>query len=82
MKILRNNVLIKPATRAKVSDIIELTEDTDAKPQPYGQVLGVGPDVVEIAIGDMVHYEQFEHTVAPGEHIIIREGEILAKEGV
>ncbi len=80
VRMLRHNVLIKPAAKAKISDVIVLTEDTTAKPQPYGEVLGVGGWVTEVKAGDMVHFEQFDWNVAPGECIIIHEDEILCKE--
>ncbi len=80
MRVLRDNVLIKQNEAVKISDIIVLTEDTTAKPPPYGLVLAVGPDVQEVERGDMVHFETFDWNVAPGDCIVIAEHEILAKE--
>jgi len=74
------NVLIKVEPAAKISDIIELPEDSTAIAKPIGIVLAVGPQVTEVSPGDTVHFEQFDHTVAGKDQIIIEEGEILAKE--
>jgi len=73
-------VLIKVEPAAKISDIIELPEDSTAIAKPIGIVLAVGPQVYEIIPGDLVHFEMFDHTVAGQDQIIIEEGEILAKE--
>lgn len=80
MRVLRDKVLIKQSTVPKLSDIIVLTEDTTAKAPPVGTVVAVGPDVVEVSVGDTVHFEVFDWNVAPGDQIVIAEDEILAKE--
>ena len=76
-----NKVLIQVQPVAKISDIIELPEDTTAQKQTTGVVIAVGPRVTEVVPRDTVHFEQFDHTVADTDQIIIEEGEILAKEG-
>ena len=80
MRMLKDKVLINPAKKAKISDVIVLTEDTTAKPQPFGRVLAIGPEVREVAIGDLVHFENLDWNVAPNDCIVVAEGEILAKE--
>jgi len=73
-------VLIRPWKIAKISDIIELTEDTTAKPQPYGTVMACGPLVEEVTPGDIVHFQNFDWNKAPHDCIVVAEDEILAKE--
>jgi len=80
MRMLRDKVLVRPDTQVSLSDVIVLTEDTTAKALPVGAVLAVGPDVSEVVVGDTVHYERFDWCSAPGECIVIAEGEIIAKE--
>ena len=80
MRILRDKVLIRQDTVPKLSDIIELPDDTEVKPPPVGTVVAVGPDVTEVHAGETVHFESFDWNVAPGDCIVIAEGEILAKE--
>ena len=77
---MKDFILIKPDKVKKVSDIIDLPDDSQIKPRPSGKVLEVGPLVTDVVPGDMVHYEVFDWTRAPDDCIIIREGEILAKE--
>lgn len=79
MKMLRDMVCVSPAKEARISDIIELPEDTRAKADCYGTVLFAGPWCTFIRPGDKVWYESFDHTVGPKETIIIAEGEILAR---
>lgn len=73
-------MLIRQDKVPKLSDIIVLPDDTEVKPPPIGTVEAVGPDVNEIVVGDLVHFEVFDWNVAPEDCIIIKEGEILAKE--
>ena len=80
MKLLKDNVLIEPDKVKKVSDIIDLPDDSQIKPKPRGTVLAVGPDVTDVAVGDIVHFETFDWTKAPHGRIILRESEILAVE--
>jgi co-chaperonin GroES (HSP10) len=80
MRVLRDKVLIKPETEKKISDIIELPDDTKAKPPARGVVLAIGPDVSELAVGDTVHFEGFDWTAAPEDCIVIAECEVLARE--
>ena len=80
MKLLRDNVLIEPEKEKKLSDIIELPEDTEIKPPCRGLVIACGPGCTEVRPGQLVHFEQFDWCVAPGECIIIRENEIIVKE--
>lgn len=80
MKMLRDKVLIKPEKIPKLSDIIELPDDTEVKPPAVGTVQAVGSKVQDVAVGETVHFERFDWTAAPGDCIILAEHEILAKE--
>jgi co-chaperonin GroES (HSP10) len=80
LKLLRDHVLIEHDRKKTISDIIELPDDTTILPPACGKVIEVGPKVVEVAVGDTVHFERFDWNVAQGERIIISEDEILAIE--
>lgn len=77
----KDYVLIKPEEEPAISDIIALPDNTQAKAYPRGEVMAVGPEVTEVGVGDTVHFERFDHSLAPGGCIIIKEDEILAVEG-
>ena len=73
-------VLIQPDTEARISEIIDLPDDTRAKPKARGTVLATGPAVSRyVRTGDVVYFERFDWSRA-GEGIIIREDEIMARE--
>jgi len=80
VRLTRNNVLIQVEPAPKISDIIVLPDNSTAKAQTIGRVVAVGPQVTEVSPGDTVHFEQFDHSVAGVDQIIIEEGEILCVE--
>jgi co-chaperonin GroES (HSP10) len=73
-------VVVRPEKVAKVSEVIVLAEAATIQPPAIGEVLAIGPKVREVAVGDTVHFERFEWAKAPGDCIILKESEILAKE--
>lgn len=76
-------VLIDPEKEITVSDLIVLPEHVQLKAKPRGKVLAVGPKCGFVRPGDTVWFEKLDWTTVPGTdgHILIEEGEILAKEG-
>jgi len=73
-------VLIQPQKDVALSTVLVMPDKMDALPPCKGRVLAVGPKVRDVKKGDTVHFERFDWTPAPDECIIIREGEILARE--
>ena len=74
-------VLVQPEVEPRLSEIIELPEDTKVKAKARGKVLAVGPDVSKyIKEGDVVFYERFDWTPAPDGGILIKEDEIMARQ--
>jgi len=73
-------VVIQPDKRPDAIGSILLPQDTEYSAPSRGTVVSVGPDVSEVNVGDTVHYEKFDHSAAAEGQIIIKEGEILARE--
>jgi len=79
MKMMRDMVCVDPEKTPRVSEIIDLPEDTKARAKCYGLVKHVGPKCTFVKPGDFVWFEDYEHQVGPLETILIAESEILAR---
>jgi co-chaperonin GroES (HSP10) len=77
-------VLIQLDLTPQISDIIALSDNTSAQPPARGVVRAIGPKVTAVRAGDTVYFERFDWTLADAvsRSIILKEDEILAKEGV
>jgi len=83
MIVPRETFVLVELEQPRISDIIDLPEDTSAQRPARGVVRAIGPLVTAVRAGDKVHFEKFDWCVAQYSPmcIIIEEQEILAKEG-
>ena len=73
MRMLRSNVLLKPSTQKEhVSGLIITTQAASNE----GTVLGIGPDVKELAVGDKVKYDP-NSVVKLDDLLMCREADVL-----
>lgn len=84
MRMTQDNVLIKLHQRAEVTrGGIVLPDEKQLRDEPKGVVVAAGPKVRELRAGDEVVFGTWAGqavTLKGVEHIILKEGDVLAKE--
>jgi len=84
LRMTGTNVLIRQVECEEVtSGGVILPDEKQLKAEAKGEVISIGPAVSEISVGDTAYFGDYAGeilTMEGRDHIILREGDILAKE--
>lgn len=79
-----NNIHVEPDSKEKVTQSgLHVVQDEQSAPTTTGTVLGVGPDVEDIKVGDRVVYSAYggvTYEVGDKKYLVMTEYDVVLRE--